>query len=73
MRQWNRPGNTVCIRWRTHYPGRFRGTYYRAANWKLFGRTTGRGKGGHQSYGELSASLRRAVPCRNRLGYFSEK
>jgi len=22
---------------------------------------------------ELSASLRRAVPCRNRLGYFSEK
>jgi len=34
---------------------------------------TGRGKGGHQSYGELSASLRRAVPCRNRLGYFSEK
>jgi hypothetical protein len=25
-------------------PGRFRGTCYRAANWKLLGRTTGRGK-----------------------------
>jgi hypothetical protein len=26
-------------------PGRFRGTCYRAANWKLLGLTTGRGKG----------------------------
>jgi hypothetical protein len=25
-------------------PGRFRGTCYRAANWKLLGHTTGRGK-----------------------------
>jgi hypothetical protein len=25
-------------------PERFRGTCYRAANWKLLGRTTGRGK-----------------------------
>jgi hypothetical protein len=25
-------------------PGRFRGTCYRAANWKLLGLTTGRGK-----------------------------
>jgi hypothetical protein len=25
-------------------PGRFRGTCYRAANWVLMGRTTGRGK-----------------------------
>ncbi len=25
-------------------PGRFRGTCYRAANWKLLGVTTGRGK-----------------------------
>jgi hypothetical protein len=25
-------------------PGRFRGTCYRAANWVLLGRTTGRGK-----------------------------
>ena len=25
-------------------PGRFRGTCYRAANWALLGRTTGRGK-----------------------------
>jgi Domain of unknown function (DUF4338) len=28
-------------------PGRFRGTCYRAANWKLLGRTTGRGKNDH--------------------------
>jgi hypothetical protein len=28
-------------------PGRFRGTCYRAANWKLLGLTTGRGKNDH--------------------------
>jgi hypothetical protein len=28
-------------------PGRFRGTCYRAANWKFLGRTTGRGKNDH--------------------------
>src|SRR5436190_8600827 len=28
-------------------PGRFRGTCYRAANWQLLGRTTGRGKDDH--------------------------
>ncbi|MGC9293642.1 MAG: Druantia anti-phage system protein DruA [Acidobacteriaceae bacterium] len=28
-------------------PGRFRGTCYRAANWKLMGVTTGRGKNDH--------------------------
>jgi hypothetical protein len=28
-------------------PGRFRGTGYRAANWKFLGRTTGRGKNDH--------------------------
>ena len=28
-------------------PGRFRGTCYRAANWKLLGVTTGRGKNDH--------------------------
>jgi len=28
-------------------PGRFRGTCYRAANWKFLGLTTGRGKNDH--------------------------
>ena len=28
-------------------PGRFRGTCYRAANWKFLGLTTGRGKDDH--------------------------
>ena len=65
MRQWNRPGNTVCIRWRTHYPGRFRGTYYRAANWKLFGRTTGRGK--------ASNSYEPNRPIKEALGFEMER
>ena len=42
-------------------PGRFRGTCYRAANWKLLGLTTGRGKD--------SASKRPNRSLKEVLGY----
>ncbi len=42
-------------------PGRFRGTCYRAANWKLLGLTTGRGK--------ASNSKRPNRPIKEVLGY----
>ena len=42
-------------------PGRFRGTCYRAANWKLLGLTTGRGK--------ASNSKRPNRPIKQVLGY----
>ena len=40
-------------------PGRFRGTCYRAANWVLMGRTTGRGKASN-SYVSRTAPLKRS-------------
>ena len=43
----------------------FRGTYYRAANWKLFGRTTGRGK--------ASNSYEPNRPIKEALGFEMER
>jgi len=42
---WERVyGHSLCFLETFVDPERFRGTYYRAANWVLMGRTTGRGK-----------------------------
>ena len=42
-------------------PERFRGSCYRAANWKVLGHTTGRGKN--------APSKRRTRPIKQVLGY----
>jgi hypothetical protein len=43
-------------------PGRFRGTCYRAANWKFLGLTTGRGKNDHYLQAESPTGHQAAQP-----------
>ena len=61
-RDWERMyGHAVYFAETFIDPGRFRGTCYRAANWKLLGLTTGRGK--------ASNSKRPNRPIKQVLGY----
>jgi hypothetical protein len=61
-RDWERMyGHAVYFAETFIDPGRFRGTCYRAANWKLLGLTTGRGK--------ASNSKRPNRPIKEVLGY----
>lgn len=61
-RDWERIyGHAVYLAETFIDPGRFRGTCYRAANWKLLGLTTGRGK--------ASNSKRPNRPIKEVLGY----